>query len=251
LAPLATFIEINLGKVNRLRLLLYLTTICSLVVLAACRQEGATLPTPRIQELLISPTAKEAAADPAATRATIDVYPAQNLEPTSIPTAYPVGSSIPTQEVCLYEYFFQPSPAACPNAESRASAAAEQPFERGTMVWLGTDDLILILFNDHSWLSVEDTWKEGQLESDPSIKPPADRYQPIRGFGKVWREAGDIRQQLGWALSPELGFDTIIQDQRSSEGIPEIIFVKFFNGMVAALTKRDNNSGDWVIASSP
>jgi hypothetical protein len=252
-----------LGKVNRLRLLFFLAATCSLVILAACRQDKVALVTSPTQEPLTSLAATETAdqvrgepvaeptLEPAAATATIDMYPAQDLEPTPIPTAYPVGNIILTQQACLYEYFFLPSPAACPKAERRASAAAEQPFERGTMIWLEVDDTIIMLFNDHSWQSVEDTWEEGQLESDPSIQPPADRYQPIRGFGKVWREYGDIRRQLGWALSPELGFETIIQDQRSSGGIPEVSFLRLFNGQVAALTKRDINGGDWVIASSP
>jgi hypothetical protein len=241
--------------VNRLRLLFYLVTICSLAVLAACRQEGAPIPTRTVQAPLTPPVATETVAEPApepaAATATIDVYPVQDLEPTPIPTAYPVQAYPPIEEACQYEYFFLPSPDTCPADFPIVSTAAEQPFEGGTMVWLGTDDLIVILFNDRSWRSVEDTWEEGQLEGDPSIEPPADRYQPIRGFGKVWRENPDVRQQLGWALGPELGFETTLQDQEGADGIPDIIFLKLFNGQIAALTKRDINGGDWVVASSP
>jgi hypothetical protein len=226
-----------------------------LVVLAACRQEGAAFPTRTVQAPLTPPAATETAAElapeSAAATVTIDFYPAQDLEPTPIPTAYPAGSGTPTQKVCLYEYFFQPSPAACPKAEPRTSAAAEQPFERGTMVWSEVDDLILILFNDNSWRAFEDTWSEDQPENDPSLNPPTEMFQPIRGFGKVWRENPDVRQQLGWALGPELGFETTLQDQGAGEGISNITFLKLFNGQIAALTKRDISSGDWVIASSP
>lgn len=236
---------------NQLRLLFYLVTICSLVVLAACRQEGDAIPTRTVQEPLTPPAATEMAAEPAAATTTIDVYPAQDLEPTPIPTAYPVQAYPPIEEACQHEYFFLPSPDTCPTDFPRVSLAAEQPFERGTMVWLEADELIVVLNHDQSWRAFEDTWSEDQQENDPSLNPPAERFQPIRGFGKIWRENPDVRQQLGWALGPELGFESTLQDQEGADGIPDIIFLKLFNGQVAALTKRDINGGDWVVASSP
>jgi hypothetical protein len=48
-------------------------------------------------------------------------------------------------------------------------------------------------------------------ESDPSIEPPPGRYQPIRGFGMVWREQPGVRDRLGWAVEPETGYETAIQ----------------------------------------
>jgi len=237
-------------------LIVTLIGIALFLALAACNRETPTVPTP----LTEASTALQIASPPIMTVTTLPetaalptavLQPTLELAPTPIPTAYPVPGYPPIEGDCQYKFFFLPSPDSCPADFPRVSAAAEQPFEGGTMLWLGTDDLIVILFSDNSWRSVEDTWEEGQLESDPSVEPPAGRYQPIRGFGKVWREVNDIRQQLGWALNPELGFDTIIQEQESSEGIPETTFVRLFNEKVAALTQRDFNSGDWVIASSP
>jgi hypothetical protein len=47
-----------------------------------------------------------------------------------------------------------------------------------------------------------DTWAEGQ---DPGGGPAPEpgRYLPRRGFGKLWRENGAIRDCLGYALTPE------------------------------------------------
>ena len=56
-----------------------------------------------------------------------------------------------------------------------------------------------------------DTYADGDPESDPSIVPPAGLLQPIRGFGKVWRENQAVRDRLGWAVAPEQGYDAAYQ----------------------------------------
>jgi hypothetical protein len=59
------------------------------------------------------------------------------------------------------------------------------------------------------------TFEEGDVESVPSFDPPEDAttasefpnatlQQPIRGFGKVWRENDQLREQLGYALASEV-----------------------------------------------
>jgi hypothetical protein len=30
--------------------------------------------------------------------------------------------------------------------------------------------------------------------------------QPTRGFGKLWREVEAVRDELGWAVTPEFGY---------------------------------------------
>jgi hypothetical protein len=47
-----------------------------------------------------------------------------------------------------------------------------------------------------------DDWDEHQ-PIDSGLTPPADRYEPQRGFGKVWRENPWVRDLLGWAIAPE------------------------------------------------
>lgn len=95
----------------------------------------------------------------------------------------------------------------CP-AEAIQTAAAEQRFNNGFMIWLkdvggGT---ILVFYDDGRVNQFADTWQSGQPESDPNITPPSGMYQPVRGFGKVWRE-NNLGDTLGWAIEEEQGFD--------------------------------------------
>lgn len=98
----------------------------------------------------------------------------------------------------------------CP-FEAEVGWAAQQPFQNGFMVWLEPSQLIYVFFTNYggqSYRSYADTFKEGDPESDPSLIPPAGFLQPVRGFGKVWRENPEVRDNLGWATAPETGFDT-------------------------------------------
>jgi hypothetical protein len=100
-----------------------------------------------------------------------------------------------------------PSVTVCP-AEAIETAAAEQRFDRGFMIWLEDVDggTVLVFYGDGHVNQFADTWQPGQPESDPNITPPDGLYQPVRGFGKVWRE-NDLRDTLGWATEEERGFD--------------------------------------------
>jgi hypothetical protein len=57
-----------------------------------------------------------------------------------------------------------------------------------------------------------DPWEPGKPESDPTIDVPDGFYQPVRGFGLLWRNdegliSNNVRERLGWAIEPEQGFD--------------------------------------------
>jgi hypothetical protein len=87
---------------------------------------------------------------------------------------------------------------------------AEQVFERGRMFWIQPLRQIWVMLDDGSgagkWLVFEDTYQEGEAESDPSIIPPAGMYQPERGFGKLWRTNQEVNDALGFGLTPEFGY---------------------------------------------
>jgi len=89
---------------------------------------------------------------------------------------------------------------------------AEQVFEKGRMFWLQPVDQIWVMVvtreGGGEWSVYQDTFEEGQPETDPSIVPPNDFLQPERGFGKLWRENPDVREALGWAVTPEFGYVT-------------------------------------------
>jgi hypothetical protein len=97
----------------------------------------------------------------------------------------------------------------CP-FEAEVGWAAQQPFEHGFMLWLEPSKRIYVFFDNYggqSYRNYADTFKEGDPESDPNLVPPSGLLQPIRGFGKVWRENPEVRDHLGWATAPETGFD--------------------------------------------
>lgn len=97
--------------------------------------------------------------------------------------------------------------------------AAVQHFEHGLMFWLQDRAEIWTLIDStltdqFYWRVLPNGWSEGQPESDPKLQPPSDRFQPVRGFGAVWRLGGGSygpqRDDLGWAIDQEFGFDTTL-----------------------------------------
>ena len=120
---------------------------------------------------------------------------------------------------CRHDWFLEPRPEdICPTAPL-VSAAAEQHFEGGTMIWVEAEDAIYVLVGDPGgapasathWNRFEDMWDESLPDRDPHLAPPEGRQQPIRGFGLVWRENPEIQEQLGWATDSETGYTTILQ----------------------------------------
>jgi hypothetical protein len=87
---------------------------------------------------------------------------------------------------------------------------AEQLFEHGRMFWIEPIQQIWVLRitgeGRGTWEVYEDTYIEGEPETDPNLVPPDGLYQPERGFGKLWRESDTLRQELGWGVTPEFGY---------------------------------------------
>ena len=82
------------------------------------------------------------------------------------------------------------------------------------MIWVGGENRIYVLFDDGNspnWNGYADEWQPGQPENDPSLEPPPGLVQPVRGFGKVWREQPDVRERLGWATAEEVAYGTVLQ----------------------------------------
>jgi hypothetical protein len=96
--------------------------------------------------------------------------------------------------------------------EAAPLAAARQEFVRGTMIWRGDIGTIYVIGRDGRWEAYADTFAEGEPELDPSLVPPTGLYQPIRGFGKLWRSNQEVRERMGWALSKEQGYNGFVQE---------------------------------------
>lgn len=106
-----------------------------------------------------------------------------------------------------------------PTPTIKEMSSAFQPFEHGFMIWISDMNRIWVAVCCTStepqggrWLSFEDAFVEGMPESDPSITPPEGLYQPVRGFGVVWRSLSNsfsgqaLRDELGWATAPEQNY---------------------------------------------
>lgn len=135
---------------------------------------------------------------------------------------------------CPFTWFFQPAPDICPQDAVLVSPGAEQAFEHGWMIWVGEEDRIYVLYNDETfspkWQAFQDEWNEGDPIDDPSITPPPGFYQPVRGFGLVWREQPNVRDRLGWALAPEAAYTT--QVQRTSYYKYNHTYIRAYDGNV-------------------
>jgi hypothetical protein len=112
---------------------------------------------------------------------------------------------------CPDQWFFADPPAGCPLPASFTTVVAEH-FQRGALIWMQAsgeerrlDEIIALYADDQQprWQMMVDDWESGLPEDDPDIVPPAGLLQPVRGFGKVWRERPGVRERLGWATDEE------------------------------------------------
>jgi len=145
---------------------------------------------------------------------------------------------------CPDEWFFADPPDICPASAANYSAGAEQQFERGTMIWIGAEDRIYVLFGDGqqiAWMTYTDDWTLEVPENDPELAPPSGMYQPVRGFGLVWREQPGVKDRLGWAITEEGAYDTAVQ--RTSFAKYNETYIRARDGKIWRLLAERS---DWV-----
>ena len=87
---------------------------------------------------------------------------------------------------------------------------AFEPFEHGMMIWSNKigwyeQPVIYVLYENGAYERFDDTFDENVDPESGGETPPAGLLEPIRGFGKVWRENPGVRSALGWATAPEAG----------------------------------------------
>ena len=143
------------------------------------------------------------------------------------PTPTPATTPTPTQEVTCPE---PPMPFApiwrnfeevhramrCPLGTLETVQGVIQGYEHGVMFWRQSDRSIFVISDlaiqqgqtTDTWWRFDDTYQEGEPDSDPALQPPAGLIQPVRGFGKVWRNNAFIRDAMGWATTPEIPLDS-------------------------------------------
>ncbi len=168
----------------------YRLLICLTFFLAVVACQG---PPPTQIVLVVTATPEGQQAQPTST--TMEIQQATEL-PTTIPT-----SATPQVTPTLDPF---------PTPTFSQIQVAEQVFEHGRMMWIQPRNQMWVMVDDGSgkgkWSVFEDTFQEGESEFDPSMVPPEGKYQPERGFGKIWRENQTIHDSLGWGLTPEFGY---------------------------------------------
>lgn len=162
-----------------MRFRLLVSLVCVLFMAAACGEQTP----PTLVVLIVTPT---------------DV-PAAQIRPGSAPRATRTPTEVPDPTV---------TPAAFPTPTFGQVQVAEQLFEHGRMFWIQPlSQIWVIVVTDEgrgSWYVYPDTFTEGEPEYDDSIVPPAENlFQPRRGFGKLWRENEEVREMMGWAVTPD------------------------------------------------
>jgi hypothetical protein len=103
----------------------------------------------------------------------------------------------------------------CPVGLPTARTAAFQEFEHGFMFWIQAENSIYVLSNTaieqaqetDTWWRLDDTFAEGDPITDDTLAAPDGLLQPERGFGKVWRSNGFVREAVGWATGEEEGYE--------------------------------------------
>ncbi|MEO0561730.1 MAG: hypothetical protein AAF125_06435 [Chloroflexota bacterium] len=89
-----------------------------------------------------------------------------------------------------------------------SAASAYQAYQGGFMIWVDspTSNGTIYAFSvSGEYLSYPDTWTSGVDPERGGETPPDGLIEPIRGFGKVWRDNPIVRNTLGWATGTELG----------------------------------------------
>jgi len=177
------------------------------------------------------------------------------------PCRHPYFFTAETETDCSIAYARQ---CPCPRHAAILTQATEQPFENGRMIWLqGTDDehshpnRIVVLYADvlyegytncYEAKVYEDIWTPDQPDRDPDLTPPPGRYQPIRGFGELWRGNTSVRERIGWATAPEQGFEGAWQ-KLSSESLGGEVFLRTIDGQVVPFSGFWPAGGHWRLVT--
>jgi hypothetical protein len=110
----------------------------------------------------------------------------------------------------------------CPVGAAISANNAFQDYERGIMVWVssvgaGDQPGIYVIYDNGSYQRFNDTWIGGVDPDSVGLAPPAGLIEPVRGFGKVWRESPGVSDTIGWARSGEGGGSSFVQSFERGE----------------------------------
>jgi len=155
---------------------------------------------------------------------------------------------------CEHSYFFGYVPERCARGPSATTLAGQQDFENGRMLWLSDLDEIFVLYGNGDWKKYDNRWQEGDPPDDPEIQPPPGLFQPIRGFGDVWRNQNQydaVRERLGWGVAPEQSYTATYQHSIAESAGQNILYLTLQDGVtVYQLAGYDVGQGSWSILAA-
>jgi LysM repeat protein len=168
-------------------------------------------------------------------------------------------SPAPTSTICYGLWFFIFSP---DHFEGRCAAtlvtskAAGQDFEGGRAYWYEaagpfSQSVIYVIYNDGTWEVYPDTWNPSLPFDDPSIVPPDNRFAPVAGLGKLWRENALVRERLRWAYGKESPFTGRRQapEPASANGFTDLYIDHGTANLVLLLRQAaDGSNKTWLVA---
>lgn len=91
------------------------------------------------------------------------------------------------------------------NAEGppRPLPLSEQAYQGGAMLYRADNNQILVLVRSTGrWQAFPNTWRAGEVLTPLGNRPPG-TFEPLRGFGKLWRDQPAVKNQLGWPVYEE------------------------------------------------
>ncbi|MEW6577961.1 MAG: hypothetical protein AB1435_02080 [Chloroflexota bacterium] len=115
-----------------------------------------------------------------------------------------------------------------------------QYFENGVMLWRSDTGHIGVIARNGQVLNFPAS-SYSNLPDTPPLSGPVGGLRPILGFGKVWSNFSQVRDLLGWAIYPEVGFFMRIRTDSDTQ------FLTQSNGIVYQI----NPDGTWVYADPP
>jgi hypothetical protein len=185
---------------------------------------------------------------------------------TATRTATTPQAVAPTQRPTTRAASPTPAPEIFPTNTVSEVQLAETVFEHGRMFWIRHSRQIWVMVaseddpNSGDWFCYNDTFEEGEMETDPALTPPQDMLQPRRGFGKLWRSHQELKDGLGWAITPEFELTSpytyipggYVQDNQYFPGPGEHRLNTLYNQTIAFYEgniRGDCQGGTWRIAS--
>jgi Putative zinc-finger len=112
----------------------------------------------------------------------------------------------------------------------RRAQVTEQAFQGGAMlIRHDTNQVIVLVRSSGRWLGFPNPWRPGEVLASAGARPPG-TLEPLRGFGKVWREQPAVKLQLGWPVYEERSAGGSLQAfqngtlLRSAHGIAYVLF---------------------------